>query len=40
LVRRRHQSLQWIHSAGGRDVTQDDLDLVAELLDDAAQREG
>jgi len=39
LVRKRHQSLQWIHRAGARDVTRDDLDLVAELLNDAAQRQ-
>jgi hypothetical protein len=38
FVRRRQQALQWIRSAGGEDVTADDLDLVAELLSGAAQR--
>lgn len=31
LVDRRRQAPQWIHDAGGRDLTLDDLDLVAEL---------
>ena len=38
FVRERRQSLQWIHSAGGGEVTRDDLELVAELLNPAAQR--
>jgi hypothetical protein len=38
FVRRRERALQWIHGAGGRDLTSDDLDLVTELLNDAAQR--
>lgn len=38
FVRKRQQALQWIRSAGGIDVTTDDLDLVAELLSAAAQR--
>jgi hypothetical protein len=32
LVHRRIQALQWIHHAGGTDLSLDDLDLVAELL--------
>lgn len=32
LVNRRRQVLQWIHDAGGTDLTLDDLDLIAELL--------
>jgi hypothetical protein len=32
LIDRRRQALQWIHDAGGIDLTLDDLDLVAELL--------
>lgn len=36
--RRRQQALQWIHRAGGADVSADDLDLVAELLRSAAAR--
>lgn len=36
--RNRQQALRWIHNAGGRDITIDDLDLVAELLGSAAQR--
>jgi len=38
FVRRRERALHWIHAAGGRDLTSDDLDLVAELLNDAAHR--
>lgn len=38
FVRKRQQSLQWIRLAGGDDVTLDDLTLVAELLNAAAQR--
>lgn len=38
FMQRRQQSLQWIRTAGGDDVTLDDLALVAELLDAAAQR--
>jgi hypothetical protein len=38
LVRQRRRSLQWIKAAGGADITLDDLDLAAELLDDAATR--
>lgn len=38
FVQRRQQSLQWIRAAGGDDVTLDDLVLVAELLNAAAQR--
>lgn len=36
--RRQQQALQWIHRAGGDDVTADDLELVAELLGSAAAR--
>lgn len=36
--RNRQQALRWIHSAGGRDITIDDLDLVADLLGSSAQR--
>jgi hypothetical protein len=39
-VRNRRQSLQRIRSAGGRDVSADDLELVAELLLGAAHRTG
>ncbi|OHV43679.1 prevent-host-death protein [Pseudofrankia sp. BMG5.36] len=38
LVRRRDQAIQRIHGAGGRDLTIDDIDLVAELLLDACER--
>lgn len=38
FVRKRRQSLRWIHNADGVEVTRDDLDLVAELLNAAAQR--
>ncbi|WP_225858040.1 nucleotidyl transferase AbiEii/AbiGii toxin family protein [Rhodococcus wratislaviensis] len=38
FTRNRLQSLQRIHAVGGRDITTDDLDLVAELLTDATQR--
>lgn len=38
FVRHRQQSLQRIRAAGGTDVTADDLDLVADLLNSAAQR--
>ncbi len=40
FVRKRQQALQWIRGAGGDDVVSDDLDLVAELLNAAAQRYG
>ncbi len=36
--RRRQQARQWITQAGGTDVTPDDLDLVTELLENAAHR--
>ncbi|WP_199520848.1 hypothetical protein [Jiangella anatolica] len=39
FVERRQQSLRRILAAGGADVAADDLDLVAELLADAAHRE-
>ncbi|WP_230990331.1 nucleotidyl transferase AbiEii/AbiGii toxin family protein [Rhodococcus oxybenzonivorans] len=38
FTRKRLQSLQRVRAVGGRDITTDDLDLVAELLTDAAQR--
>lgn len=38
FVRRRQETLDWIRKAAGADVTLDDLDLVAELLNAAAQR--
>lgn len=38
FVRGRERALRWIPGAGGRDLTSEDLDLVAELLNDAAQR--
>lgn len=38
FVRQQQQALRRIHAAGGDDVTSDDLDLVAELLNSAAQR--
>jgi hypothetical protein len=38
FVRRRQETLHWIRNAAGADVTLDDLDLVAELLNAAAQR--
>ena len=38
FTRKRPQSLQRIRAVGGRDITTDDLDLVAELLTDATQR--
>lgn len=38
FVHRQMRSLQWIHAAGGDDVTADDLDLVAELLRAACER--
>lgn len=38
FVQRRQQALQWIRSAGGGDVTGDDLELVADLLGAAARR--
>ncbi|WP_345429144.1 hypothetical protein [Actinoallomurus vinaceus] len=38
FVRRRPETLHWIRNAAGADVTLDDLDLVAELLNAAAQR--
>lgn len=39
FLRRRQQSLRWIHSAGGGDLTLDDLDLVAELLNASVRRD-
>lgn len=39
LVNRRRQALRWIHSAGGTDLTLDDLDLVAEILLAACTRD-
>lgn len=39
FVRKRQQALRWIRSAGGVNVTADDLDLVAELLSAAAQQD-
>lgn len=38
FVRKQQQALRRIHAAGGDDVTSDDLDLVAELLNSAVQR--
>jgi hypothetical protein len=38
FTRQRQQALRWIHSAGGADITTDDLDLVAELLHAACAR--
>ncbi|HEY5854121.1 MAG TPA: hypothetical protein VIW24_08740 [Aldersonia sp.] len=38
LTRKRDQSLRWIRAAGGHEITIDDIDLVAELLTDAAAR--
>jgi hypothetical protein len=38
FVRRRRETLRWVRNAAGADVTLDDLDLVAELLSDAAPR--
>ncbi|MFZ5850498.1 MAG: hypothetical protein ACOYY2_03770 [Actinomycetota bacterium] len=38
LRRNRPQSLRWITKARGGDVTGDDLDLVAEILDNALHR--
>jgi hypothetical protein len=38
LRRQRPQSLRWIASAGADDITADDLDLVAELLESALRR--
>lgn len=38
FVRRRQQALQWIRKVGGGDVTEDDLDLLAELLLTSASR--
>ncbi|AMY54944.1 hypothetical protein [Rhodococcoides fascians] len=38
LTERRDKALRWIHSVGGQDITIDDLELVAEMLTDAAQR--
>lgn len=38
FVRKRQQTLRWIHSAGGNDSTVDDLDLVAELLTSTTER--
>jgi hypothetical protein len=38
LVERRRQALRWMRDAGGRDLTLDDLDLVAEPLLAACER--
>lgn len=38
FTRRRREAMQWIRAAGGGDVTADDLDLVTELLQEAASR--
>lgn len=38
--RNRQQALRWIHNAGGRDITLDDLDLVADLLRSSSHRTG
>jgi hypothetical protein len=37
--RRRDDSLDWIHAAGGQEIIADDLDLVADLLGTAAARD-
>ena len=39
FVRQRRQALGWIRAAGGVDVTADDLDLVAELLQATTSRD-
>jgi hypothetical protein len=39
FLRRRADALRWIRNAGGADITNDDLDLVAELLLSAAHRD-
>lgn len=39
FVHRQRETLRRIHAVGGRDVTADDLDLVAELLAAAAYRD-
>lgn len=38
FVRRRHQALQWIRKVGGDDLNAGDLDLVSEILMEAARR--
>jgi hypothetical protein len=38
LIERRRQALRWMRDAGGRDLTLDDLDLVAEPLLAACER--
>lgn len=38
FVRRRQQTLRWIRNVGGGEVTTDDVNLLAELLDSAASR--
>jgi len=38
FVQRRKQALQWISKVGGRDISADDLELVADLLMEAAIR--
>lgn len=38
FVRRQQQALRWIRNAGGNDVSADDLDLVADLLQSGALR--
>lgn len=39
FARKRQQSLEWIRGVGGGEVTLDDLELVAELLQEAALRD-
>lgn len=38
LTERRNKTLKSIHAVGGNDITTDDLELVAEILTDAARR--
>lgn len=38
FVRRRQQVLAWIRGVGGTDLTNDDIDLVGELLAAASSR--
>jgi hypothetical protein len=39
FIRKRTDALRWIRNAGGADITNDDLDLVAELLLSATHRD-
>jgi hypothetical protein len=39
LVSRRRDALRWIHDTGGKDLTLDDLNLIAELLLSACARD-